>query len=114
VLPVTDSLVVSRCADALILVASAEVSTRRSARRAVELLTQVGAPIRGIVMNGAGERDFYGYGYGGRYGYGYGYGYGSGFGPDDDQAPLNKTSKRHARARAKSKNESQEQTSVNR
>jgi capsular exopolysaccharide synthesis family protein len=102
VLPVTDALVVSRCADALILVTSAEVSTRRSVQRAVELLQQVGAPVRGIVMNGAGEREFYGYGYGGRYGYGYPHGYGTGIGPDDDQAPVGKRVKR-SKAKAKAK-----------
>ncbi len=77
VLPVTDALLVSRCADALLLVTSAGVTSRHAVRRAVELLQQVGAPLRGIVLNGAGERESYGYGYGGRYGYGYGYGYGS-------------------------------------
>jgi succinoglycan biosynthesis transport protein ExoP len=71
VLPVTDALLVSRCADALLLVTSAGVTSRHAVRRAVELLQQVGAPLRGIVLNGAGERESYGYGYGGRYGYGY-------------------------------------------
>jgi polysaccharide biosynthesis transport protein len=74
VLPVTDALVISRCADALILVTKAEVTTRGAMQRAIELLQQVGAPLRGLVMNGADEREFYGYGYGGRYGYGYGSG----------------------------------------
>jgi Mrp family chromosome partitioning ATPase len=72
VLPVTDALLVSRCADALLLVTKANQTTRHAARRAAELLQQVGAPIRGIVLNGTGEREAYGYGYGGRYGYGYG------------------------------------------
>jgi capsular exopolysaccharide synthesis family protein len=72
VLPVTDALLVSRCADALLLVTSAGFTSRHAVQRAVELLQQVGAPLRGIVLNGAGDRDSYGYGYGGRYGYGYG------------------------------------------
>ncbi len=41
-------------------------------QRAVELLQQVGAPLRGIVLSGAGDRESYGYGYGGQYGHGYG------------------------------------------
>jgi polysaccharide biosynthesis transport protein len=76
VLPVTDALVVSRCADALLLVTKAGRTSRHGVRRAVELLQQVGAPIRGVVLNGVSERESYGYGYGGRYGYGYGHGYG--------------------------------------
>ncbi len=53
VLPVSDALVVSGIADATILVASAGSTTRRSIRRALELLRQVDAPLVGTVLNNA-------------------------------------------------------------
>lgn len=68
VLPVTDSLVLSRHADATIMAVFANVTTRRTARRAVEMLRQVGTPLLGFVINGvAGEAtygsfyEYYGY-----------------------------------------------------
>jgi capsular exopolysaccharide synthesis family protein len=68
VLPVTDSLVLSRHADATIMAVFANVTTRRTARRSVEMLRQVGTPLLGFVMNGvAGEAtygsfyEYYGY-----------------------------------------------------
>jgi capsular exopolysaccharide synthesis family protein len=68
VLPVTDSLVISRHADATIMTVFANVTTRRTARRAVEMLRQVRTPLLGFVMNGvAGEAtygsfyEYYGY-----------------------------------------------------
>ncbi len=68
VLPVTDALVVSQWVDATILVMSAGQTTRREVHRAIELLTQVDAPLVGTVLNKAPT--------GAGYGYGYGYGYG--------------------------------------
>jgi receptor protein-tyrosine kinase len=66
VLPVTDAAVLSRRADALLLVATAGSTTRREFARAVELLRQVDAPLVGSVLNGvtAGRGRGYGYGYG--------------------------------------------------
>ncbi len=68
VLPVTDSLVLSKHADATIFVVFANRTTRRSARRAVEMLRQIGSPLLGCVINGvAGEAtygsfyEYYGY-----------------------------------------------------
>jgi len=68
VLPVTDSLVLSRHVDATIMAVFANVTTRRTARRAVEMLRQVGTPLLGFVINGvAGEAtygsfyEYYGY-----------------------------------------------------
>jgi capsular exopolysaccharide synthesis family protein len=68
VLPVTDSLVLSRHADATLVAVFANVTTRRTARRAVEMLRQVGSPLLGFVINGvAGEAtygsfyEYYGY-----------------------------------------------------
>jgi len=63
VLPVTDAMVLSGRVDATVLVALAGVTTRQEVTRAVELLTQVGAPIVGAVLNGVAETGEYGYGY---------------------------------------------------
>jgi succinoglycan biosynthesis transport protein ExoP len=67
VLPVTDSIVLSRMVDATILVGTAGRTTRKEYQRAVELLNQVDAPLIGSVLNGVEEEDLYGFGYG--YGY---------------------------------------------
>jgi polysaccharide biosynthesis transport protein len=70
-LPVSDALVVSRMADAVLMVASVGSTTRRNMQSALELMRNVSAPVIGTVLNRAKEsvRDDYGYGYG--YGYGY-------------------------------------------
>jgi capsular exopolysaccharide synthesis family protein len=62
VLPVTDGLVVSRFADATIVVGIANRTTRHEAHRAVELLNQVGARVAGTVLNGVEPTSVYGYG----------------------------------------------------
>ncbi len=67
VLPVTDSLVLSRAVDATILVGTAGRTTSKEYHRAVELLRQVDAPVIGSVLNGVDEEGLYGFGYG--YGY---------------------------------------------
>jgi capsular exopolysaccharide synthesis family protein len=67
VLPVTDSIVLSRMVDATILVGTAGRTTRKEYQRAVELLRQVDAPLIGSVLNGVEQEDLYGFGYG--YGY---------------------------------------------
>ncbi len=71
VLPVTDALVVSKWVDATLLVNTSGTTTNRQARRALELLSQVDAPVVGTVLNkaptGSGAS---------------GYGYGSYYGPD--------------------------------
>jgi capsular exopolysaccharide synthesis family protein len=67
VLPVTDALVVSRLADATVVVADARSTERKALRRTLQLLHQVGAPVVGIVLNGLPEGSEYGYGYGYRY-----------------------------------------------
>jgi len=55
VLPVTDALVVSRHADATLLVARPNLSTKREVARACQLLGQVEAPLIGTVLNGVEE-----------------------------------------------------------
>lgn len=60
VLPVTDALVLSRVVDATIFLASANKTTRRKARRAVEMLQQVDSPLIGAVLNGVSGEGSYG------------------------------------------------------
>jgi succinoglycan biosynthesis transport protein ExoP len=60
-LPVTDALVISRVADATLLVAKVGQTKRRQVHRAVELLAQVGAPVVGTVLNGVESQDTYAY-----------------------------------------------------
>ena len=64
VLPVTDALVLSGRVDATLLVCVAGATTRKDAARAVELLTQVAAPLVGTVLNGVTPDAGYGYDYG--------------------------------------------------
>jgi capsular exopolysaccharide synthesis family protein len=63
-LPVSDALVVSRMADAVLMVTSAGATTRRNIQRSLELLANVSAPVVGTVFNRAKESvsDEYGYG----------------------------------------------------
>jgi polysaccharide biosynthesis transport protein len=65
VLPVTDPLVLSGVADATLLVVSTDQTTKRALHRAVELLTQINAPLMGTVLNEVGPERAYAYGYGG-------------------------------------------------
>ncbi|MBL8778078.1 MAG: polysaccharide biosynthesis tyrosine autokinase [Acidimicrobiales bacterium] len=77
VLPVTDALVLSRVADATIVVASSGTSSKRRFARSVDSLRQVGAPLVGSVLNSAPLDVAYGY-----VDYGYvAYGAGSGTEP---------------------------------
>lgn len=64
VLPVTDAAVLSRRVDATLLVVATNVTTRKHAARATELLRQVDAPLVGTVLNGVAREGSYGYGYG--------------------------------------------------
>jgi succinoglycan biosynthesis transport protein ExoP len=73
VLPVTDAAVLSARADAVLLVLAAGRTTTRQLTRSLELLSQVGAPTVGTVLNGVSRDTAYGYGYGYRYGYSYAY-----------------------------------------
>ncbi|MDQ4088858.1 MAG: polysaccharide biosynthesis tyrosine autokinase [Actinomycetota bacterium] len=61
VLPVTDALVVSRLVDATLLVAAANLTSKRQVRRAMDLLRQSGAPIVGTVLTDVTGEDAYGY-----------------------------------------------------
>jgi len=88
VLPVTDSLVISRLVDATILVVNSQTTKRNALRRTIQMLNQVSAPVLGFVVTGV-EAD-------GGYGYGYGYGYGHEAYAEDDRSsgPERKGSRR--------------------
>ncbi|MCU1370365.1 MAG: Capsular exopolysaccharide biosynthesis protein [Ilumatobacteraceae bacterium] len=60
VLPVTDSLVLSRNVDAMIFLARSGVTTRRAARRSIEMLQQIEAPLLGTILTGVASEETYG------------------------------------------------------
>lgn len=60
VLPVTDSLVLSRTVDASLFVARANVTSKRQAKRAIERLSQVDSPLIGTILNGVEAESAYG------------------------------------------------------
>ncbi|MDQ2648596.1 MAG: polysaccharide biosynthesis tyrosine autokinase [Actinomycetota bacterium] len=63
ILPVSDALVVSRMVDATLMVVDARTTRQRVLHQAVQRLVQVGAPVKGLVLNGVGPGDGYEYGY---------------------------------------------------
>src|SRR5262245_6588385 len=65
VLPVTDPLVLSGLVDAMVLVVSADHSSKRGLHRAVELLGQIDAPVLGTVLNEVRRGRSFAYGYAG-------------------------------------------------
>lgn len=66
VLPVSDALVLSRVATAVLLVTSSRKTSKRDVHRSIELLDQVDAPVIGTVLNDISPEVAYGYG---SYGY---------------------------------------------
>jgi succinoglycan biosynthesis transport protein ExoP len=81
VLPVTDALVLSKYADATLLVVAAGQTRRGELQRAAERFAQANSPVVGIVLNEVTKQSGYGSGYG------YGYGYGS-YAPDASLVPV--------------------------
>lgn len=61
VLPVADALLLSRQSDATLVVATAQQTTRRHLRRALEGLRQVDASLVGTVLNAVPPSEDYGY-----------------------------------------------------
>jgi len=80
VLPVTDSLLVSRLVDGMLVLIKAGRTNKTDLRRTVDLLNQVHAPILGMIINSVPRRGGYAYEYGYGYGYGYRYRYGGSYG----------------------------------
>lgn len=60
VLPVTDSLVLSRCVDSTLLIAESGNTSKRAVKRSVERLTQVSSPLIGTILNGVDAEGAYG------------------------------------------------------
>jgi capsular exopolysaccharide synthesis family protein len=75
VLPVTDAIVIAQVVDVVVLVARAGQTHARSVTRALELLSNVDAPVKGVILNAvevdSSRRGHGRYGAYGRYG-GYG------------------------------------------
>jgi len=63
VLAVTDALVVSRLADATLVVIDSRTTKRNALRRTLQMLHQINAPVLGLVLNGTPPADSDGYGY---------------------------------------------------
>ena len=62
VLPVADSVVLSRLVDAVLVVATVGQTTRRGLGRTIELLRSVDAPLVGTILNAVRDEGAYGYG----------------------------------------------------
>ena len=75
VLPVTDAVVLSKVADATLLVVAAGQTKGADLQRAAEKLGQVNATMVGTVLNEVTKQNGYGHGYGNGSGYGYSYSY---------------------------------------
>jgi capsular exopolysaccharide synthesis family protein len=80
VLGLADTLAIAPFVDAVLLVASAESTTRGALMHAAEQLGQVGAVVRGAVLNNVAPSKR-----GGMDGFGYTYGYGYGASPEDEE-----------------------------
>ncbi len=65
-LPVSDSLLMSRSVDGVVMVAAAGATTKESLQRAVAGVEQVGGTVIGVILVGVKEESLYG-----QYGYGY-------------------------------------------
>jgi polysaccharide biosynthesis transport protein len=88
-LAATDTAIVGRIVDGVILVVQPAKNHRRLVTRVIERLTLLKIPLLGMVANrvdSSEDRGYYGYhNYGYGYGYGSGYGSGYGYGSDDDE-----------------------------
>ena len=84
-LAASDTVIVGRQVDGVILVVRPDKNQRRPVLRAADSFLALGVELLGVVVNRLGAEasgDYYGYG--GGYGYGYGAGYGADF--EDDEA----------------------------
>jgi polysaccharide biosynthesis transport protein len=81
VLPVTDSVLLAKDADATLLIVAAGKTSRGDLQRSAEKLAQVNARVVGLVLNETTRQ-------GGGYGYGYGYGYGGTYPTDKSPLPV--------------------------
>ncbi len=90
-LATTDTAIIGRLVDGVIVVVQPVKNRRRLVTRVVERLGLMKIPLLGLVVNRTGseaEHSYYGYhSYG--YGYGYEYGYGEGYGHEQSPTPEN-------------------------
>ena len=93
-LAVTDAHLLARSADMIILALQAGKVSIKVATRMRELLTSIGTPIAGLVINDRSKNKMDLYGYGDKY-YGYGY-YGYGYGENSAEGKKGKWWKRWA------------------
>jgi capsular exopolysaccharide synthesis family protein len=95
VLAVSDSAIIGRLVDGVVLTVRPEKNRRRLVVRAVESFPPLGVNILGLVINNVDaekNQDYYGYGYG--YGYAYDYGH------DSEGAPSREERRRQRARRA--------------
>jgi len=91
-LAATDSAIIGRIVDGVVIVVRPEKNQRKAVLRAAETVQALGAKLCGIVINRVNaEKDENFYDYGSGYGYGYGQGYGGaeGYGEDADDEKSN-------------------------
>jgi capsular exopolysaccharide synthesis family protein len=62
-LPVSDSVVLASCVDAVVVVAAAGGTTKRALKQSLSMLRLVDAPVLGVVLNRVSGSNTYGYGY---------------------------------------------------
>ncbi len=75
---VSDTALIGRMVDGVLLTVRPEKNRRRTVIRAAESFPSMGIRVVGIVINHLAQENaesYYGYGYGNAYGYGYGYGH---------------------------------------
>jgi len=87
---VSDTAIIGRLVDGVLLAVRPEKNRRRTVIRAVESFAILGIRVAGVAINRINPEKGKGYGYGYGYGYdysGYSYGYGYGYGYDYDADP---------------------------
>jgi succinoglycan biosynthesis transport protein ExoP len=87
-LPVTDAAILSRYADATLMIVAADQTRSADLRRAMEKLDQISATILGVVLNKVTKQN------------GYGYGYGYGYKPYSSEAPVAQAAHTNGNSRA--------------
>ena len=90
-LATSDTAVIGRLANAVVLVVQPAKNRRRMVMRCVESFAVLRIPLLGVVVNRVGsakDGSYYGYGYGGYYGYEYAYRYNADSEEDEEDSQL--------------------------
>lgn len=85
-LTTSDTAIIGRLVDGVLLVVQPAKNRRRLVTRVVDSLAMMKIPLLGLVVNRVGGDDRGYYGYHDSYGYGAGYGYTAGYGSEETQA----------------------------